>query len=264
MVCLASLISSSKDEFKPLINFSAVSNTKLLGKISRYPLRILPGTMTVPILQGPLRGKRWIIGSQRHAFWLGSYEPHMQKLIAQELKPGGVFYDVGANVGFYSLLGSLLVRSGKVFAFEPLPSNVAYLYKHLVLNSVANVEVFELAICDSVGASFFQQEGTGAMGHLHADGSLRVNTATLDSLLQQQRIAPPDYIKMDIEGAEPKALLGAKLCFQKHRPVVFLATHGKEVHKECWDILRSWNFDLRVVEQMSEDRAEIVCRPMER
>jgi FkbM family methyltransferase len=244
-----------------VIDFSALPNTNLLGKISRYPLRILPGTMTVPILQGPLRGKKWIVGSQRHAFWLGSYEASMQKLIAREVRPDAVFYDVGANVGFYSLLASILVGSGRVFAFEPLPANVAYLYKHLALNAAKNVEVFELAICDQGGTAFFEQEGTGAMGRLQDKGSLRVATGTLDSLVQEQKLAPPDYIKMDIEGAETKALVGAMLCFQRFKPVLFLATHGREIHKECCDLLRSWNYELSVVGQASQDRAEVLCRP---
>jgi FkbM family methyltransferase len=235
-------------------------STNLLGRISRYPLRILPGKMAVPILQGPLKGKKWIIGSQRHAFWLGIYEPHMQKLISEEVKSDAVFYDVGANVGFYSLLASILVGPGKVFAFEPLPSNVSYLHKHLTLNAVKNVEVLELAICDLMGVASFELEGTGAMGRLQEKGTLRVTTAGLDSLLQEQRIAPPDYIKMDIEGAECKALVGAKLCFQKYKPVLFLATHGREVHKECCDLLRSWNYELQVVGQASQDRAEVLCR----
>ncbi len=217
--------------------------------------------MVVPILQGPLRGRKWIVGSQRHAFWLGSYEPHMQKVIAQVVKPGGVFYDVGANVGFYSLLASALVGPGKVIAFEPLPANVAFLYRHLRLNAIKNVEVFELAICDQVGSSPFEQEGTGAMGRLQAEGSLRVATATLDSLLQEQKIAPPNYIKMDIEGAELKALTGAQGCFRRHKPVLFLATHGSEVHKECCDLLRSWNYELRVIGQAEEGRAEILASP---
>ena len=244
-----------------MINFSALPTTNLLGKISRYPLRILPGTMTMPILQGPLRGKKWIVGSQRHAFWLGSYEPHMQELIAQEVEPDAVFYDVGANVGFYSLLASTLVRSGRVFAFEPLPANVTYLRKHLALNAVKNVEVFELAICDQVGTAAFEQEGTGAMGRLEKEGGLRVVTATLDSLLWEQKLAPPNYLKMDIEGAETKALIGAEMCFRKYRPVLFLATHGRDVREECCDLLRSWQYELRVVEEGSQERAEILCRP---
>jgi FkbM family methyltransferase len=244
-----------------VIDFSALPNTNLLGRLSRYPLRILPGTMTVPILQGPLRGKKWIVGSQRHAFWLGSYEAHMQKLIACEVKKDAVFYDVGANVGFYSLLASTLVGPGKVFAFEPLPANVVHLYKHLALNAAKNVEVFELAICDRVGDAFFEQEGTGAMGRLQDKGNLRVGITTLDSLLQERKLPPPDYIKMDIEGAETKALIGATLCFQRYKPVLFLATHGREIYKECCDLLRSWNYELSVVGQASQDRAEVLCRP---
>jgi FkbM family methyltransferase len=186
----------------------------------------------------------------------------MQKLIAAEVKPDAIFYDVGANVGFYSLLASFLVGSGKVFAFEPLPANVAYLNRHLGLNTIKNVEVSEVAICDQVGVSSFEQEGTGAMGRLHTEGRLRVATASLDWLLQEQRIAPPNYIKMDIEGAESKALIGAQSCFLKHKPVLFLATHGREVHKECCDLLRSWKYDLHVLEQASLDRAEVLCRPL--
>jgi FkbM family methyltransferase len=244
-----------------VIDFSALPSTNLLGKISRYPLRVLPGAMAVPILQGPLRGKKWIVGSQRHAFWLGSYETHMQKLIAREVKPDSVFYDVGANVGFYTLLASILVGPGKVFAFEPLPANVAYLHKHLALNAAENVKVFELAICNQVGVAFFEQEETGAMGRLQEKGGLRVFTATLDSLLEERRLPPPNYIKMDIEGAETKALAGAVLCFQRFRPTLFLATHGRQIHQECCDLLRSWNYELSIVGQASQDRAEVLCRP---
>lgn len=222
---------------------------------------MLPGNMAVPILQGPLRGKKWIVGSQRHAFWLGSYETHMQKLIAQKVKAGGVFYDVGANVGFYSLLASVLIGPGQVYSFEPLPANVAFLQRHLALNNVKNVHVLELAICDQTGSSFFQAEATGAMGSLQASGDFRVATATLDALLQEQRIAPPTYIKMDIEGAEYKALLGARTCFHRHKPVLFLATHGKAVHEECCQLLRSWQFDLAQVGSPAEDRAEILAIP---
>jgi FkbM family methyltransferase len=246
---------------QPVISFAALQNAKLLGKVSRYPLRILPKALVVPILQGPARGKKWIVGSQRHAFWLGSYEPKMQKVIAREVRAGGVFYDVGANVGFYSLLASLLVGPGKVFAFEPLPGNVTYLRRHLMLNAINNVEVFELAICDQVGTSFFEAEETGAMGHLQANGKFQVATSTLDSLLQEEKVAPPNYVKMDIEGTELNALQGGKNCFQRYKPVLFLATHGMEVSRECCELLRSWDYELRSIGQMSEGRAEILARP---
>jgi FkbM family methyltransferase len=222
---------------------------------------MLPGTMTVPILQGPLKGKKWIVGSQRHAFWLGSYEPDMQRLVAKLVNAGSVFYDVGANVGFYSLLASGLVDTGKVFAFEPLPRNIYYLQRHMALNHVDNVEVLEMAVCDRIGTSCFDSEDTRAMGRLKASGNIQVQTTTLDALLQQQKIAPPAYIKMDIEGAEFHALQGGERCLRDFRPVLFLATHGRQVHQDCCELLRSWNFDITVIATGAADRAEILASP---
>jgi hypothetical protein len=89
-----------------------------------------------------------------------------------------------------------------VYAFEPLPRNIEYLRKHLKLNSVSNAELLELAVCDVVGIASFQEADNSSMGHLGGGGSTRVRTATLDSLLLQEKILPPSLIKIDIEGAE--------------------------------------------------------------
>ncbi len=221
--------------------------------------------MTVPILKGPLRGRKWIVGSQRHAFWLGAYEPFLQKQMVREVERGSVFYDVGANVGFYSLLASFLVDPGRVLAFEPLPINIRYLHQHLKLNRVKNVETFEMAICDQVGTSFFQTEETGAMGRLQTSGSFKVTTSTLDVLVREQRIAPPNCIKMDIEGAEYKALEGAEECFRRHRPKLFLATHGRQMQDECCRMLRSWGYELLFLNvEENGTRADIFAKFGER
>ena len=231
------------------------------GKVLRLPLRLLPSGMTIPILRGPLRGKKWILGSQRHAFWLGSYEPHIQRLMVQELKKGSTFYDIGANVGFYSLLASFLVAPGKVFAFEPLPTNIDYLRRHLALNAIRNVDVLEVALSDLTGTGQFQAEPTRAMGRLEDRGNLCVKMSSLDALLESGEISPPDSIKMDIEGAEFKALLGAKICFAKYKPKLLLATHGREIHEKCTQLLRSWNYEITVVEMQSADRGEVIATP---
>ena len=242
------------------MNLSAMSSSTLLGRAARYPLRILPRHMKVPILRGALKGKTWIVGSQRHACWLGIYEPFLQKRMVQEIKSGGVFYDVGANVGFYSLLAASLIGPGKVFAFEPLPANIEYLVQHLKLNDVKNVSTFELAISDQVGTSFFQTEETRAMGRLQASGNFRVATSTLDSLIHEQTIPPPDCVKIDIEGAEYRALLGAKGCFQSYKPTLFLATHGSEVHEKCCRLLHAWGYAVQALEvEENDSRADILA-----
>ena len=159
-----------------MINFSALRPESLPGRIARFPFRLIPPDLAVPVLQGPLRGKRWIVGSHLHGCWLGSYEWEMQRRIAGQIEPGSVFYDVGANVGFYTLLGALRAGpAGWVYAFEPLPENAAFLRKHLAMNRIRNVEIFETAISDQSGTASFSSESTRAMGKLAAAGTVIVS-----------------------------------------------------------------------------------------
>src|SRR5258708_1543581 len=143
---------SQRQEGEPiLINFSGVRPGTLAGKIVRLPFRVLPQGMVVPVLQGPLRGKKWIVGSDLDGWWLGSYEWTMQRRMAGELKPGSVFYDVGANVGLYTLLAATLVAPGRVYAIEPLAANVGYLRKHLALNGIQNTEMQDIPVTHTIG-----------------------------------------------------------------------------------------------------------------
>jgi FkbM family methyltransferase len=229
-----------------MINFSAPRPHTVIGKLLRYPFRVVPQGICIPILQGPLRGKKWIAGSHLHGCWLGSYELETQTRITKELKRGEVFYDVGANVGFYSLLAAVLTEPGLVYAFEPLPANLVFLKRHLELNNMQEVNVFEVAISDEVGTACFEAEKSRAMGKLQGRGDLQVSTSTLDALVSDGKIIPPNFIKMDIEGSEFDALIGAKVCFARYRPKLYLSTHGPEVHNECYRLLSSWDYHIQL------------------
>src|SRR5690348_9557213 len=110
----------------------------MIGRLARAPLRLVPKKMIVPILQGPLRGKKWIAGSSNHGCWLGTYELGTQRLFCRIVKPGDVVYDIGANVGFYTLLASVCAGpSGRVYSYEPLPENIAGLRKHISINHLS-------------------------------------------------------------------------------------------------------------------------------
>jgi FkbM family methyltransferase len=243
-----------------LATVSSLSRDTVVGRLARLPLRLLPENAILPIVSGPLRGRKWIVGSGIHRCWMGTYEYDKQQVICRTVRPNSVFYDIGANVGFYSLLASKLVKCGKVFAFEPLPRNLRYLRRHLELNRTANADVFPLAISDVVGTSFFQEEETGYMGKLSTDGGQTVPTTTLDALVFEQGFAPPDYIKMDIEGAELNALQGAAHCFEQYRPTLFLATHGGAVHRGCCNLLSAWGYRLQPLDGISwHDATELVA-----
>jgi FkbM family methyltransferase len=233
----------------------------LVHRVLRYPLRLLPHDAVVPILSGPLRGQKWVLRSFLHQCWLGSYEAKLQKALAKEVKPGGVFYDIGANVGFHSLLAAKLIFPGRVYAFEPVIANLSYLRTHLQLNDVQNVEIVDIAVSDTCGRAAFVTEGSRAMGHLQSGGDTTVRTDTLDGLIQTNIIAPPDYIKMDIEGSELRALHGAERCLSRFRPMLFLATHGGDIYRSCCELLDSWCYDLEPHASSDQERAQLIARP---
>jgi FkbM family methyltransferase len=246
-----------------MANLSGISNESLLGKLLRVPLRLIPRGMVVPILQGTLRGKKWTVGSATHGCWLGSYEHAKQKALQRQIKAGFVVYDIGANVGFYSLLASVIVgKTGNVYSFEPFPENLRELRKHLEMNHIANCTVIDAAVSCADGEATFDASGDRCMGHLAESGSLRVKTVTLDGMVSRKEILPPDLMKIDIEGAEFECLQGASRVIQEYRPIIFLATHGKEVHSACSEALTKWNYRLTSLDGKSAEFSdELIARP---
>lgn len=231
-----------------MINFSSISQQSITGKILRFFLRFIPQNSTVFIFQGKLKGKKWIKDSGVNGYWLGTYELVQQKLFIKAVKNGDVIYDIGANVGFYTLLASTLIgENGKVFAFEPLPKNIGYLKKHIKLNKCENVEIIEAAVSDKEGRVNFLENESGPAGKIGKEGSLKVISVILDNLLEEKKILPPNVIKIDIEGAELEALKGMKKIFQKYRPAVFLAVHNETLYKNCLNFLNSLNYNLKAI-----------------
>lgn len=230
------------------INFSGIPNQSSLGKLLRLPLKFIPNKLQMPILQGKLQGKKWIVGSSQHGCWLGSYEYDKQVLFAQTVKPGSVIYDLGSHVGFYTLLSSVLVGNiGKVVSFEPLPKNLTYLKKHLQINNITNTQIIEAAVCDREGTAYFETNNCSFQGHFVSEGNLCVRTVGLDELINKKQLPPPNYMKIDVEGAEVKVLQGAKKMLTEFHPTIFLATHGKEIHKECCELLANLGYKLKSI-----------------
>ena len=123
------------------------------------------------------------------------------------IKAGDVFYDIGANVGFYTLLGGGRVGvAGRIYSFEPLPENIAHLKRHIVLNHLTNCEGIEAAVSDVDGFAQFDSSRPRSMGWLSETGDQTVRTVCLDSLVTSKRIRPPRGMKIDVEGDEARAL----------------------------------------------------------
>jgi FkbM family methyltransferase len=227
---------------------------RLFSKLIRLPLRLMSPEAVVRIRTGDLRGCRWIAGASTNGCWLGTYERHMQRLFHEHIRAGATVFDVGANAGFFTLLASKLAGdSGHVYAFEPLPRNLDFLERHIRLNEVANVDVAALAIAATSGEAHFRIAQHASMGGLADGGDLRVITASLDDLIASRRATRPDFIKMDIEGAESDALRGAKELLVGGPLTIALSTHGWQQHETCWAILGDAGFNLELLRDGAED-----------
>lgn len=248
------------------MNFSAISSHSIIGKLLRSTLQVIPSGTVVPILQGRLRGKRWIVGVGYHGQWLGSYEYEKQQLFSSTVKTGNVVYDIGANVGYYSLLASQLTgRAGKVYSFEPVPKNVEQLQRIVSLNKAENVQLIKAAVSRSVGKAKFSRGRNDCEGRLaNTAGSayFEVDTVSIDALVQERRILPPDIVKIDVEGGEIDVLAGARNTFATYQPIIFLATHSVELHQECCRILEFAGYALTPIGSRDLSEAdEIIAYP---
>jgi FkbM family methyltransferase len=217
--------------------------------------------MRLPILAGPLRGRWWLPQSRGKILRIlcGTYEPEQTRLFRDYIPAGATVFDVGAHVGYYTLLSSVLAgNNGRVWAFEPNPANHGFLRRHVALNHCDNVSIENAAVSDRSGtASFAFGTGSGT-GHLAADGALQVRTLRLDDFCREHDVRP-GFVKIDVEGAEMAVLRGAEDVVRS-RPVIFLSTHGPGIHRECIDWLRERGYSLKPVDASELDAAsEILC-----
>lgn len=239
------------------MDFSRVSSKKLAGKVLRQPLKLIPKSAQMPILQGRLRGKKWIAGSStNHGFWLGTREHKQRKIFEATVTEGSVVFDVGAHVGFYSMLASVITGPrGRVFAFEPFAGNLHFLREHLRINDMENVTVYEAAVADKPGKAYFKP-GIGSFdGKLADDGRIEVEAVSLDEMYSREELPLPDFIKMDIEGGEVAALEGARRILEERHPTIFLATHGRDIHARCVAFLEELGYRLDFTDDQPRELA---------
>ena len=226
----------------------------LSRKVVRIPLRAIPRGTVLPVLSGPLRGARWVVGAGTHGCWLGTYEPQTRHWLQAVLGPGKVFFDIGANVGFFTLLGSRIVgEAGAVVAFEPLPENLGALKVHVRLNGARNVNVVAAAVSDRAGRERFGPVDNPAMGGRAPEGSIEVVTVALDDLVREGAVRRPDVLKIDVEGAELRVLAGARRTLEEARPAIVLSAHGWQLFDTCRDLLRQVGYEVHLAKDGPDD-----------
>jgi FkbM family methyltransferase len=185
---------------------------------------------------------------------LGLYEKEKMSAVFSLLRRGGTFVDVGGNVGDYSLLAARIVGdAGRVICFEPGPANCLWIKKSIQLNGYKNVDLFEIALSDTVGeATLYLAEQCGFHSLLkdqqeRQTGVIQIKTRTLDNILNEIGVQTVDVMKIDVEGAELQVLRGAFHTLEKNpQLILLLELHpdmGLDSRKVC-DFLQGLGFSL--------------------
>lgn len=223
--------------------------------------------LRLPILAGPLAGRWWLPASRGKILriLLGSYEPEQTRLFQRWVGPGATVLDVGAHVGYYTLVSSVLAGpGGRVVAFEPNPRNHDFLRRHVALNGCANVEVEQAAVAAANGTARFDFGSGSGTGRLAEGGAIEVRTVRLDDFCAERRLHPA-AVKIDVEGAELEVLRGGEETLRRCRPVIFLSTHGPDVHRRCVEWLAARGYALQpILGTELEAATEVLALPDER
>jgi len=228
----------------------------LAGIIRRTLNKAAPeGLTTVQISGGVLVGCRMELDLQTEKdLWLGTYESELQNALQSFIKPGDVVYDVGANIGYVSVMCAKCTGpEGRVFAFEPLPANQQRFLRSLELNHLENrVMLVDKAVGKKSGNTTFWVHASTSMGRLDSvkqeglqfEEAISIELVSLDDFIWSHGEPAPDVIKLDIEGGEVDALPGMSRLLREYRPLLLVEIHGTEAGRFVYDELERAKYDL--------------------
>jgi FkbM family methyltransferase len=207
---------------------------------------------------GSLGGQSMRVNWALHKTYVfGTYEPGVAHGLEELIRPGWTAVDVGANIGYFTLLMANRVGpQGKVIAFEPLAENFRILQENIKLNGHANVVAENLALMSRTERIELRSATPGAITWVasvkidqnSAVESQSVEAVTLDEYVQKKGIAKVDFLKIDVEGAEAYVLEGATNVLERDKPVLLIEMHELDRYKDQHPAilkLRNHNYNLR-------------------
>jgi len=255
----------------PILRLAAFAARALPGRVKRLLYRTRPfadvlrrklnraappGLTEVTVASGDLAGARLLLDLRSEKdLWLGTYEPEMMAALRRFARMGMVAYDVGANLGYISILLAWLAGAeGRVYAFEPLPANLERLRAHLEMNALQDrLVLVARAVAGQRGVARFWLHASGGMGKLEGstgregpyEGDLEVQTVDLDGFVFEERHPAPALVKIDIEGGEVLALQGMRRILCEVRPALLLELHGPRAAEVAWEEFGRADYHIR-------------------
>lgn len=214
------------------------------------------------IKEGVLKGREIYI-DPRDGYWQsdminGSFEKYFLNYIAKLDLMGKTIYDVGAHIGYSSMLFAQLVgKNGTIFAFEPNPFNIERMETIISKNTDLKnrIKIMPYALSEGMGETIFnfsKQVDNGTSSGSYINGShtpfhekdyekvgfkkMKVKTVPLEQLVEESKLKEPFLLKIDVEGAEHFVLNGAKKLFQLTRPIALIEVHS------IYNMFHTYNF----------------------
>ena len=197
------------------------------------------------VARGPGKGL-WMFVDPRfdHEFSNGKHEAWIQDLLRNNLREGDCFYDVGAHIGFFSLIAARIVGpAGHVYSFEPDPQNVSVMTANRERNEMPQIDITKAAVWESSQELTFERSNVASSGmegrviqEQDSAGDSRIGRFT-DDFFSNRRAQPPNLIKIDVEGAEYAVLAGARKLLSEFKPRVLCEVHGREMVRPLEEFL---------------------------
>lgn len=236
----------------------------------------MDGHKFLRVLDEPNQALREIVGDYlAHKRQNRTYEPETMKVIKENVKEGDVCVDVGASIGYVTLqLARQAGKTGKVLAFEPTDNQCEYIKKNVKLNGYENVEVHNLAAYDKTEDNFVRRDTVmndkmeGLLNNpkriqVNAGFEKRISGVALDDVLPEK----VDFIKMDIDGSEPRALKGLIKTFERNPQLKMVIEFYPEVQKklgnnpdEMMAIINRYFHWEKIPNDYNEEYYNIICR----
>ena len=219
-----------------------------------------------PFTQRFLHERTWVVEGgegaglklklpQNAEYVSGQSEIPVQREFARHLRPDDVIYDIGANVGFFSLIAARLVgQTGCVYSFEPVAENAASIRENVRLNDLRNVTLFDVAVGRKCGnAEMLLTEWDGgsslATSAVKPDEPISrriVQVVALDELIDRKNLRPPSFVKIDVEGVELDVLAGMSKTIASSKPILLYEVDdgSRDSFQRRWSELDAYVTDL--------------------
>lgn len=161
----------------------------------------------------------------------GVWEQAVTDTIRETAKPGMTVLDIGADIGYYTILLARLASPGAVFAFEPIPQARDTLERNVERNALKNIAVSPFALGNAAASAWieqpFEKSRLNLSGVKPATGDVAVEIRRFDELAGALGIQHVDFLKLDVEGAEHEVLMGMAHTIDRDHPICIIEVHGE-------------------------------------